>query len=235
MKIAIVTDDVEQSDRLKEYVKRYFQNIGGEINVVCFTDGIDIVSDYSADYDIIILDMDSKHMSGFKTAEMIREKDKNVSLVLMSAKIDDAVAGYTVSASGFVPVPVDREQFVASLDRCVKRIKAENSRYILFSTENGMDRVPIDSIVYIESQDHKKVVNTTDELYCLYGTMDSIECRLPSESFSRCNNSFIVNLAHVNGVHGEFVVVGNREIKITRSRRKSFLQAVETFFGKAGL
>lgn len=232
MKIAIVHDDIECTNRLKDYIKRSVKENGGEANVVGFTDGIDIVSDYSADYDIIVLSMSGKLMNGLRTADMIREKDKNVELILMSENIEDAVRGYTVDAAGFVLMPINCGEFVATLDRCIKKIKAEHSHYILFSTENGMDRVPIDSIVYIESQDHKKVVNTTDDLYCLYGTMDSIESKLPPDTFSRCNNSFIVNLAHVNGVHGDFVIVGNKEIKITRSRRKSFFRAVEAFFGK---
>lgn len=230
MKIAIVQDGGESVNRLKDLIKRFCGTSDREASAVCFSDGIDIVSDYSADYDVIFLAVKCKHMSGLKTAEMIRERDKNVLLYFMSENIEDAVLGYAVEAFGFLLLPVEYDTLKYELERCTDKLRAMRRTYILFSTENGMDRVPIDSIMYIESQDHKKIVFTAQGQYVMYGTMDSIEQRLPKNLFSRCNNSFIVNLSYIKGVHGEFVIVGDKEIKITRSRRKMFLRHIERYF-----
>lgn len=231
MKIAIVHGNGDTAALIKQYAEKYCEaNDIGAI-VVSFGDGIDIASDYSADYDIIFLGTDAKLLNGFKTAEIIREKDKDAAIVFVSDDAATAVHGYAVEALGFLLEPFGYVEFEHEIARCVQRVRATRKRYILFSTENGMDRVAVDSIMYIESQDHRKEINTTDGVYFVYGTMDSLEERLPPDGFSRCNNSFLVNLAHVKGVHGEFVLIGGREIKITRSKRKNFMHDVERYFG----
>lgn len=232
MKIAIVHKNGAVAEIIKQNVDKFCKKNNIEVVSMLFFDGIDIASDYAADYDIIFLSCETKLLSVVKTCEIIRKKDRDIPIVLLSKSMQAAVFGYSIGAFGFLSEPIKYEDLQNTMRRFVNSVYPSNKRYILFSTENGMDRVAVDSIVYIESCDHRKDINTTDGVYFVYDTMTGLESRLTSNQFSRCNNSFLVNLAFIKSVHGEFVtIIGGREIKITRSKRKSFLQDVERYFG----
>ncbi len=230
LRIAVVEDDKSCSELLKGYIERYCKENAEEARVSFFGDGIDIASDYTAQYDIIFLDIVMRHMDGLKTAEYIRKKDKNVILAFVTSDARFAIKGYAVEALCFLIKPVSYSVFSKEFGRCLDKIKSGRGKHIVLNTENGMDRVAVDQIVYIESQNHKMIINTTEGSHCVYETMRSLEERLPKKQFARCNNCYLVNLDHVRGVHGEFVVIASRELKISRSRRKGFLQNLELFF-----
>ncbi len=230
LRIAVVEDEKHCSDLLKEYIERYCRENEEEARVSFFSDGIDIASDYTAQYDIIFLDIMMRHMDGLKAAEYIRKKDKNVILAFVTGDARYAIKGYSVEALCFMLKPVSYSVFAKEFGRCVDKMKSGRGKYIVLNTEYGIDRIAIDKIVFIESQNHKMVINTTERSYCVYETMKSLEGKLPKMQFVRCNNCYLVNLDHVKGVHGEYVVIGSRELKISRSRRKSFLEQLETLF-----
>ena len=79
IRVAIVEDDAEVQGVLQEYVRRYTRQYGTEFEVTLFADGVDILDDYRAVYDIIFLDVEMKHLDGMTTAERIRQMDVAVS------------------------------------------------------------------------------------------------------------------------------------------------------------
>lgn len=230
LRIAVVEDDKSCSELIKEYIEQYCKENAEEARISFFGDGIDIASDYTAQYDIIFFDIVMKHMDGLKAAEYIRKKDKNVILAFITSDARYAIKGYAVEALCFMVKPVSYSVFSKEFGRCVDKIKSGRGKYIILNTENGLDRIATDQIVYIESQNHKMMINTTERSYCVYETMKNLEEKLPKKQFVRCNNCYLVNLDYVKGVHGEYVVLTSRELKISRSRRKGFLEDVEAFF-----
>ena len=78
IRVAIVEDDAEVQGVLQEYVRRYTRQYGTEFEVTVFADGVDILEDYRAVYDIIFLDVEMKHLDGMETARRIRERDGGV-------------------------------------------------------------------------------------------------------------------------------------------------------------
>ena len=57
LKIAIVEDERECQEALIEHLRKYEKEKNEAFIVRIFNDGIDILDDYSADYDLIFLDI----------------------------------------------------------------------------------------------------------------------------------------------------------------------------------
>ena len=229
LKIAIVEDDKESVDLLKSYIEKYCKENGEQAKVDCYSDGIDIVSDYTSEYDVILLDIVMKHMKGMQTAEYIRKIDDRVMIIFITSQAQYAIDGYSVNALSYLLKPVEYFAFSRELKRCFDKIKNERDNYVVFSTENGIDRIEVGKITYIESHKHLMTVHTVKKNYCVYQTMKSIESALPQDVFVRCNNCYLVNLAHVEGMHGEYCIVAGDELKISRPKRKSFLDALTMY------
>ena len=229
LKIAIVEDNEECRKTLQDYIDRFKEERNERIHCVTFNDGIDIVSEYTADYDVIFLDVVMKHMDGLKTAEYIRKMDKKVKIIFITSNEQYAIHGYSVEAFSFLLKPLTYFAFSQEFARCIEKVKSARVKYMVFSTDKGMDRVDIETISYVESQGHKMIIHTLTKPYYVYETIHGLENLLPKDQFSRCNHCYIVNLSHVTGVHGEYVVLADAELKISRARRKHFLEDLTNY------
>ena len=82
-----------------------------------FEDGEEIVTDYRAAYDIILLDVQMRHMDGMAAAEAIRKADKDVILIFITNMAQFAIRGYAVDALDYVLKPVPYLPFPSSCRR----------------------------------------------------------------------------------------------------------------------
>jgi len=58
-----------------------------------------------------------------------------------------------------------------------------------------------------------------------------MEQKLPAASFTRCNNCYLVNLAHVESVNQDIATVGGHKLKISRPRKSDFMNALADYIG----
>ena len=113
--IAIVEDDPQVREQLAGYIRRYERQFGKMFELTTFEDGDEIVSDYKAVYDIILLDVQMRRMDGMAAAEAIRRVDKDVILIFITNMAQFAIRGYAVDALDYILKPVP--YFAFSQDR----------------------------------------------------------------------------------------------------------------------
>ena len=101
IRIAIVEDDDSYIRALTGYLEQYGEQLSLSFHTTIFHDGLDIVTDYKADYDIILMDIQMKHLDGMTTAEKIRKLDDDVSFIFITSTVSFAVQGYLVDALGY--------------------------------------------------------------------------------------------------------------------------------------
>ena len=83
LRIATVEDDAHDLEALRTHLNRYEKENGLKFLITEFRDGEDIVTDYSADYDLILMDIEMAFLNGMKAAEKIRELDKDVVIIFL--------------------------------------------------------------------------------------------------------------------------------------------------------
>ena len=87
IRIAIVEDDDSYIRALTGYLEQYGEQHSLSFHTTIFHDGLDIVTDYKADYDIILMDIQMKHLDGMTTAEKIRKLDEDVSFIFITSTV----------------------------------------------------------------------------------------------------------------------------------------------------
>lgn len=232
IRVAIVEDDAEVQGVLQEYVRRYTRQYGTEFEVTLFADGVDILDDYRAVYDIIFLDVEMKHLDGMTTAERIRQMDAEVILIFITNMAQYAIRGYAVDAMDYVLKPVSYFAFSQRLSRAIQRMKKRARRYMTISIKGGAQKLDIDKIYYVESQGHNLIFHTEQGDHVTSGTMKDVEEKLESLNFFRCNKGYLVNLEHVDGVQGGCAIVGGKELLISRGRKNDFMEALANYVGE---
>lgn len=86
-----------------------------------------------------------------------------------------------------------------------------------------MIRLDADQILYIESRGHTIIYHTEIGEYAERGSLKSAEEKLAQRHYYKCNNCYLVNLAHVERVNQLVVTVKGQALQISRARKKSFI------------
>ena len=235
IRVAIVEDEAEIREQLMGYVQRYTRQYGTAFEVKTFADGLEILEDYRPAYDLILLDIEMKHLDGMETARRIRELDPEVMLVFITNMAQYAIKGYAVGALDYVLKPVPYFAFSQQLQKVEAQLRRRTRHYLAVPVEGGLRRLDTSRIYYIESEGHRVHFYTEEGDFAAPGALKELEEKLADRPFARCNSGYLVNLAQVQAVQQNTVEVGPYELQVSRPKRKSFLAALTDYIGGDGL
>ena len=235
IRVAIVEDEAEIREQLMGYVQRYTRQYGTAFEVKTFADGLEILEDYRPAYDLILLDIEMKHLDGMETARRIRELDPEVMLVFITNMAQYAIKGYAVGALDYVLKPVPYFAFSQQLQKVEAQLRRRTRHYLAVPVEGGLRRLDTSRIYYIESEGHRVHFYTEEGDFAAPGALKALEEKLADRPFARCNSGYLVNLAQVRAVQQNTVEVGPYELQVSRPKRKSFLAALTDYIGGDGL
>lgn len=222
--IAIVEDELLFVSQLQEYIVRYCQESGRQIKVTVFQDGEDIVEDYSGKYDIILMDIQMHFMDGMTAAQKIRSLDHEVVIMFITNMIQYAIRGYEVDAMDYVVKPVEYFSFSQKLDKAIGRLKKQKQVYFTVTTENGMQKLAVPDIYYIESQGHNAIYRTVKGDFTSRVTMKELEDTMCEYGFFRCGKGYLVNMRQVDGISGGDCIIHGEKIPVSRIKKKEFME-----------
>ena len=170
LKIAIVEDERECQEALIEHLRKYEKEKKEAFVVRIFNDGIDILDDYSADYDLIFLDIHMKYQDGMTTAKKIREVDADAQIVFITALAQYAIEGYKVNALDFILKPVVYEQLAMTMDKVLAvTSKYHKEKQLLVAEGERKCKISTEDILYIEVVGHDMFFHTKDKVYSKHG------------------------------------------------------------------
>jgi len=226
--VCIVEDELSQAELLKGYINKYGNKRKQQFSIVHLDDGIDLVDEYQGQYDIILLDIQMKHLDGMAAAEKIRKVDSEVIIIFITSTVQYAVQGYAVDALGYVLKPVPYTQFEQLFDKAITRVQARQQHiYIKVSVDDKQIKLDCDTISYIESQRNNVIIHSEDKDYTTIGPLKRFDEMLMNHGFSKCHNAYLVNLSYVEAIQKEEVLLTNGpSLPISRARKKEFMAAL---------
>lgn len=232
LRIAIVEDEESYIAVLKEYLERYKEESGEQIEITVYHDGDEVAAFYRAQFDIILMDIEMKFIDGMTAAEEIRKVDSSVSIIFITNAPQYAIRGYEVGALDYILKPVSYFTFSQKLGRAVAKMKKRGKKWITISVKGGVMRMEISEVYYIESEGHNLIYHTKDGEAVSAGTMKSAEMSMENMDFSRINKCYLVNLEHVDGVQDKYAIVHGERLLVSRPRMKQFMQELTRYWGE---
>ena len=229
--IAIVEDEGQFRQQLTEYLTQYQDENQLEFKISVFTDGAEILENYQPVYDVILLDIEMPKVNGMDAAKQIRVRDDNVVLMFITNMAGYAIHGYEVGALDFVMKPITYYTFSMKLTRALKRAKQQEQKSLLLPLSDGVKKLELSEIYFVESQSRMLYYHTALGDYVVKGTMQAAENALANFPFAKCNHWYLVNLMHVKEVRKNMVVVGPFELEISRRNKTAFLKALTEYMG----
>ncbi len=122
-KILLVEDDPNFGAILKDYL------VLNDFDVILAKNGMEGFEKFKKDtFDLCILDVMMPYKDGYTLAKEIREKNKEVPLIFLTAKSmkEDVLKGYKVGADDYLNKPFDSEVLLMKIKAIMQRKQSES-------------------------------------------------------------------------------------------------------------
>lgn len=232
LKIAIVDDEEILCQQMKESINRYFFSKNLEYRISTYNSGDLFLTDIEKKYDVVLLDIDMPESNGLEIAEKLREYQDDAVIIFVTSKIKYMQEAFGINVFAFVKKD-DMDTLNDVLDRCMICIQTNKS--ILVKSKQGFIKLREASILFIEYEGRKVIINTKDGKYEANGeTLSSIEKRLNNKIFIYVNRGVIINLKYLESTKNHIAKLKgvNYEIPISNDKYKNVNLALMDYISR---
>ena len=229
--IGICEDELHYRVNIKDMLGDILSTYSINYKIYEFSSGEELLSNYPKDLDILIMDIQMKIINGMDTARKIREFDQNLEIIFMTSFSEFMQEGYEVKAYRYILKPISERKISRNILPCINEIMKKKNNYLTINVKNYVDRIKIDSIVYIETDRPNILIYTNDIKYTTKMSISKIDKILREHGFFRCHNSYIVNLKLVESMNSNTLKIGEKYIPISKYRVKELKLALTNILG----
>ena len=238
IKIAICDDEAN----IRAYLSSLIQAQDCPCEIVEYASAGDCLTDHRG-IDLLFLDIElnAAGLDGMALARQVREGNSAAQPVIIFVTgyeryVFDA---FDVGAFQYLLKPVDEEKFAQVFARAVEQIGAGRetlARTLTLQSAGTSRTVPLDSIYYIESSNHKVVLRLKDGEFSCYAKIRDLEAEL-GDQFFRVHKGYLVNLVYVEGYSKtELTLTNGEKLLISKYKYQDFVKAYLRFVKRgAGL
>lgn len=186
------------------------------------------------EYDLLFLDIElNSGADGMDIAREIRKSQiKQPVIVFVTGYEKYVFDAFDVGAFQYLLKPVNEEKFAEIFKRAVKQILSEDGkkrRTLTLRTAHETRTVPLDSIRYIESSNHKVILHLTDGEFACYAKIGELETELQGQFF-RIHKGYLVNLSYVSGYsRTELTLTNGDKLLLSKYKYQDFVKAYLRF------
>ena len=224
LRLAICDDETRILDEVSSYIKKYSKLCGKfELEVLTFNSASSLLNalDNGDLFDIFILDVYIGDEMGTDLAREIRARDIESPIIFLTTSVEHAPQGYETGTLRYLIKPLEPEKFYEAMGAALLQAEKNTKQLIRLKTENGIESINANNIMYSESHDHHqyikldngrllKVRTTVSELYALLAKNDG---------FFRLGSAYIINLRNIKNLTSSAILLyDNTTIPIPRGK-----------------
>lgn len=228
LKIVLVDDEIVQHNLIKKMI----ENLSEVSEFLTYQSPKTFLFDWEElkDVDAVFLDVEMPEMNGLDLAKQLRQKDRDIPIVFMTAYSQFALESYEVNAFDYLLKPIDQEK----VENLLKRLKSIKPTLepTLFVELDGLHKLIQNQIYALEAQGHQTKIILENESLLVRESFSSLKNRLCSD-FVMSHRSYLINLNHVKQVQSDTVILENNErIPLSRRMVKVFSEAFVAHYQK---
>ena len=236
LKVGIVEDELIIAENLSNIL----EEIGYEVTEVASTyiEALEMIETYKPD--IILLDINLKGAKdGIEVAWKVKEQ-YNIPFIYLTANAD---AGTLARAKETEPAaylikPFNRDDLYTAIEICFynytkqKQERKLVDNYIvkdsIFIKEGHFfHKVKFNDILYLES-DHVYVnIHTVNKKIMVRSSMQQYLTNFDENIFLRIHRSYVINIHHITTINTETIVIGNKELPLTKACRDELMGRIK--------
>jgi two-component system, LytTR family, response regulator len=183
--------------------------------------------------DLIFLDIRMEQLTGI---EFLEASGVTSRIIIITAYDQYAVKGFELNVSDYVLKPYSFKRFLQAVGRVMDFYsKKQNSKppfdtsgdFIFVKTEYRLERIDLDSILYIEGmKDYLRIVCNDKKIMTLQ-SFSKLEESLPANNFCRVHKSFVVALDKIKSIERGVIIIADQRIPVSNTYRDGFYSKIQ--------
>lgn len=237
MRIAVCDDDEREISHIGNLIAEYQKSREKSVEYRCFTNSTEFLCELrGGEYDLVLLDVLMPGAGGIQVAQEIRELDRNVRLIFVSASPEFAADSYSVGAYYYLLKPVDADSFFTLLDKIRGELSTQAEQGFILRSREEIVWIAFAGLMYAE------VINKTVYFHLAEGVVREAAAALADfegmllarPEFLKTHRSYLVNLGYMQAVESNCVVMknGNR-LPVSRKRHRQVQDTYIRFLHQA--
>ncbi|MGF7141837.1 DNA-binding LytR/AlgR family response regulator [Anaerotaenia torta] len=229
--IGICDGDTAVRVMLSNFIKRYKNETGLNVQVLSYDNGEKLLRHYPFEMDLIFLEIPFTKMNGIEIARRIREVDAHVGIVFLTTVLNHVLEAYEVRADNYLIKPLRYSRFLKEVEQA--RTRRGQNRFFIETNDNGVYKIYTKSICYIETEEHNTRIHTEADSILSYKRMKEHEQTLFEQYFVRCHTGFIVNLLFFEKIEqNNLILLSGERIPVSRHRRTEIVRRIKTLYSE---
>ena len=241
MVIAICDDDRLWNRQASEIIQGYFKEENEPVEILCFEDGDQLLSYRERPISLLFMDIEFDGADRAKSQKTDREMGQTADrengidfgrkvnrlwpecqVVYCSNYMNYALDVYDTDHVYYVV----KSQFRDRIPQIFKKIrssekhKGEKCCFRLIGGELAC--IPLKNLIYFERKSRYTQIHTIEETYRIKEKISDLLTMVPSGFFTRCHNSYLLNMEHIAHKRGNsYELTSGEEIPVSRGYAKS--------------
>ncbi len=181
--------------------------------------------------DIIFLDIEMEHLNGLQFLKCLQQKPY---VIVTSAYAQYALEGYELSVFDYLLKPYDYDRFLMSVNKVAEDFKQkqrkapDDHRHIFIKTENRLENIHTDDILYVEGmREYLRIVLPDKKIMSKISFKQLLE-QLPASHFVQVHKSWLVQISKIESIERNRIKIGNMLIPIGNTFKDDFYEKIKS-------
>lgn len=233
--VAVCDDIAASRDKIANLLEAYKES--DNLCIHTFSSGEELLSfpNYAETFSIFFLDIEMGDISGLDAAAAIREKNQDTIIFFVTCYVEYVPDSFRLGAFQFLVKPIKDDDFKKDFERALNTLRSMHKHYIIKWRDMNIV-VEYKDIFYIESYKRHLFIHEESQGHECVGKLQDAYDKLKTYGFSRCHQSYIVNLSKVKKIDKNSVLLNNNvNIPISRQYKQCLLQDFNVYLARVFL
>ena len=232
LRVAIVDDLTEDSQRLADYLEQFQREHNMEIKMDVYNASFEFLEKYHGNYDVIFLDIEMPGLDGMALVERIAPLLPQVRVIFITSHREYAIDAYALNIFRYVPKDELEKRLPQAILDAAKLVTLEDGKSYTIQTAHRLEKLPLREILYIAREGKNVCFLTAQGAHLERTSLGAVAEKLDDPAFVYIDRGMIVNLVHVLAVKEGFAELDNgQRLPISRGHLAEVKAQLAAYWG----
>ena len=177
--------------------------------------------------DVLFLDINMDELSGI---ELLESSKINSQVIITTAYQEYALKGYELQITDYLLKPFTFNRFLQAVNKAhenlSQRIADKQLDFIFVKTENRLEKITINDILYIEGMRDYLRIHTVNKKIMTLQSFNELEQLLPSHLVCRVHKSYMVAVNKIESIERSELKIGTVIIPVSVTYKDLLFQLI---------
>jgi len=177
--------------------------------------------------DVLFLDINMDELSGI---ELLESSKINSQVIITTAYQEYALKGYELRITDYLLKPFTFNRFLQAVNKAQEnlsqRIADKQLDFIFIKTENRLEKIMVNDILYIEGMRDYLRIHTVNKKIMTLQSFNELEQLLPPHLICRVHKSYMVAVNKIESIERSEIKIGNVIIPVSVTYKDLLFQLI---------